>query len=95
MSAILEEYDAIARAGLPAAELAEAKQQLKGQVTLSLESPTARMYRLATFELYGEAYRTIDGVLADIDAVTVEEVAGVAGEFFDPGRQTTVWLGPN
>jgi predicted Zn-dependent peptidase len=95
MDAILEEFDTIARAGLPASELAEAKQQLKGQVTLSLESPTARMYRLATFELYGEPYRTIDGVLTDIDTVTVEEAAGVAGEFFDPGRQTTVWLGPN
>ncbi len=95
MDAILEEYRTVAREGLSAADLAGAKQQLKGQVTLSLESPTARMYRLATVELYQEPYRTIDQMLGDIEAVTVEEVAEVAGEFFDPERQATVWLGPN
>ena len=92
---ILDEYARVARDGLPSAELVEAKRQLKGQLTLSLESPAARMYRLATVELYREPYRTIDLVLADIDAVRVEDVAGVAEEFFDPERQTVVWLGPN
>jgi predicted Zn-dependent peptidase len=95
MDAILEEFRTVAQEGLSTADLAGAKQQLKGQVTLSLESPTARMYRLATIELYQEPYRTIDQVLADINAVTMDEVAEVAGEFFDPDRQTTVWLGPN
>ena len=95
MDAILEEFRRVAREGLSASDLAGAKQQQKGQVTLSLESPTARMYRLATVELYQEPYRTIDRMLADIDAVTEEEVAEVAGEFFDPERQTTLWLGPN
>ena len=73
----------------------EAKQQLKGQVTLSLESPSARMYRLATIALFGEPYRTIDELLSQIDAITLEDVAGVGAEFLDPGRQTTVTLGPN
>jgi len=92
---ILEELGTLAAEGLSATQLAEAKQQLKGQVTLSLESPVARMYRLATVELYGQPYRTIDRILADIDAVNLEGVVGVAGEFFDPARQTMVWLGPN
>ena len=92
---ILEELGTLAAEGLSVAQLADAKQQLKGQVTLSLESPVARMYRLATVELYGQPYRTIDQMLADIDAVNSEGVVGVAGEFFDPARQTMVWLGPN
>jgi len=92
---ILEELRRLAAEGLSAEQLADAKRQLKGQVTLSLESPAARMYRLATIELYGEPYRTIDQVLADIDAVDRDQVAGVAEEFFDPERQTVVWLGPN
>jgi predicted Zn-dependent peptidase len=92
---ILEELRRLGAEGLSAEQLADAKRQLKGQVTLSLESPAARMYRLATIELYGEPYRTIDQVLADIDAVDREQVAGVAEEFFDPERQTVVWLGPN
>ncbi len=92
---ILEELRTLAREGLAAQQLSEAKRQLKGQVTLSLESPAARTYRLATVELYGEPYRTIDQILADIDAVSTEQVAAVAREFLDPERQTVVWLGPN
>jgi predicted Zn-dependent peptidase len=33
-------------------------------------------------------------MLAEIDAVTAEDVAAVAGEFFAPERQTIVRLGP-
>ncbi len=92
---ILAELKKLAAEGLSGRALAEVKQQLKGQVTLSLESPAARMYRLATVELYGEPYRTIDQVLAQIDAIRAEDVGEVAEEFFAPARQTVVWLGPN
>jgi predicted Zn-dependent peptidase len=34
-------------------------------------------------------------MLAEIDAVTMDEVAAVASEFFAPDRQTVVRLGPN
>ncbi len=95
VDAILDELRKLAVEGLTASQLSEAKRQLRGQVTLSLESPAARMYRLATVELYGEPYRTIDQILADIDAVRMGDIAGVAREFFDPERQTVVWLGPN
>ena len=92
--AIREELERVATEGLPADELAMGKSQLKGQMTLSLESVSARMYRAAAVELYGEPYRTLDEVLALVDAVTPEEVATVAREFFDPARQTTLSLGP-
>lgn len=92
---IADELRSLASHGLVPERLAEAKQQVKGQVTLSLESPSARMYRLATTALYGEIYRTIDQVLAEIDSVDGDQVAAVAHEFLDPDRQTIVWLGPN
>ncbi|UCD25190.1 MAG: insulinase family protein, partial [Gemmatimonadota bacterium] len=92
---ICDEMSKLAAEGLAAERLAEAKQQLKGQVTLSLESPSARMYRLATFALYDEQYRTIDHVLTEIDRVSHEQVAQVGHEFLNPDRQTIVWLGPN
>ena len=94
VDAISGELARLARDGLGPADLADAKQQVKGQVTLALESPTARMYRLAGFPLHEEEYRTIDQTLAEIDAVSADTVAQVAAEFFDPDRQTTVWLGP-
>ena len=70
------------------------KQQLKGQVMLSLESSGSRMNRLATLALHGEEYRTLDDLLALIDGVTGAEVADVSREVFSPERQTTVVLGP-
>lgn len=95
VTAIENELSDLASSGLNGDSLPEAKQQLKGQVTLSLESPAARMYRLATMAVYDQPYRTIDRVLADIDAVAPEQVTDVAAQFLDPARQTMVWLGPN
>jgi predicted Zn-dependent peptidase len=94
LDAIDSELAAIARAGLPADEIAMGKSQLKGQITLSLESVSARMYRCAGVELYGEPYHTLDEMLALVDAITEEQVAEVARDFFGPERQTVVSLGP-
>jgi predicted Zn-dependent peptidase len=90
---ILAEYERLATEGLPAAELAQGKQQLKGQIMLSLESPMSRMHRLAGVELTRDRYRRLDEILAEIDAVSAEDVRAVAGEFFAPDRQTLVRLG--
>ncbi len=95
VDAIRGEYTRLAREGLPMDELANGKQQLKGQVMLSLESPAARMGRLAGFVLHDDRYRPLDEMLAEIDSVTQDEVAAVAGEFFAPERQTVVRLGPD
>jgi predicted Zn-dependent peptidase len=91
---IREEFTRLARHSLTADELASAKQQVKGQLVLALEGPLPRMYRLAGPELYGEPYRTIDAVLAEIDAVSADRVAEVAAEFYAPERQVVVRLGP-
>lgn len=93
IEAINGELGRVAREGLDVGTLAEAKQQVKGQVTLALENPAARMYRLAGLALHDEPYRAIDEVLQEIDAVPQDQVAEVAAEFLAPERQTTVWLG--
>jgi len=92
---IREEYRTLARDSLTAAELASAKQQVKGQLVLALESPVSRMYRVAASALYGEPYRSMDAMLAEVDAVTADQVASVAAEFYAPERQVVVWLGPS
>jgi predicted Zn-dependent peptidase len=94
VEAIRDEYARLAREGLPDIELTNGKQQLKGQIMLSLESPGSRMARLAGFVLYDDAYRPLDQMLGEIDAVTADDVAAVAAEFFAPERQTVVRLGP-
>jgi len=95
LDAIREEYRRLAADSLTAAELASAKEQVRGQLVLALESPTSRMYRLAGLAMYGERYRSVDEILQELAAVTADEVAAVAAGFFAPERLATVWLGPN
>jgi predicted Zn-dependent peptidase len=94
MAAIRDELDRLATDGLTQDEIVAGKNQLKGQVTLSLESVTSRMYRAAGVELYHEPFRDLDAVLAEIEAISNEEVRAVCSEFFAPGRQTVLTLGP-
>ena len=94
LDAIRGELQTVVENGLPADEIAMGRQQLKGQITLSLESVSSRMYRAASVELYGEPYRTLDELLALIDAISVEDVARVAQAFFKPDQMTVVSLGP-
>ncbi|HEY2375164.1 MAG TPA: pitrilysin family protein [Gemmatimonadaceae bacterium] len=91
---IRDELALVASHGLPESEIAMGKSQLKGQMTLSLESVSTRMYRAAAVELYGEPYRTLDETLALVEAVSADDIAHVAREFFAPERQTVLSLGP-
>jgi predicted Zn-dependent peptidase len=91
---IREELQRVAREGLLAAELEDAKGQVKGQLVLGLESAGGRLHRLALHELQGEPQRTVDELLARIDGVTMDGIAEVAAEWLDPERWLTVRLGP-
>jgi len=94
LAAIEKELALVASKGMPAEELALGKGHLKGQITLSLESPTARMYRAAAVELYGEPYRSLDEMLALVEGIKASTVRDLAAEFFLPDRQTVLSLGP-
>ena len=85
----------LAADGLSDEDLESGKQQLKGQVTLSMESVSARMYKAAVPELYGEPYRTLDETLALVDAISPDIVREVCAEFFRPEQQTVLSLGPS
>ena len=94
LGAVRSELALLQLTGLTAEELAMGKQQLKGQITLSMESVSARMYRAAAVELYGEPYRPLDEVLARVDAITSGDVQSVCETFYGLDQQTVVRLGP-
>ncbi|MDP1891259.1 MAG: pitrilysin family protein [Gemmatimonadaceae bacterium] len=94
LAAVQEELRRLSDAGISEHELAQGRQQLKGQITLGLESPSARMYRLASVELYHEDFRPLDEVLRRVDAIDVEAARSACADFFQPERQTVVSLGP-
>lgn len=94
LAAVQEELRRVSDAGITDHELVQGRQQLKGQITLGLESPSARMYRLASVELYHEPFRPLDEVLQRVDAIDVEAARAACEEFFRPELQTVVSLGP-
>ena len=93
VAAIVDELGRVAGDGLTDEEIASGKSQLKGQVTIAMESVNSRMYRAAGAELYGEPYQTIDEVLSLIEAIEAREVSSVCREFLDPAKQTVLSLG--
>jgi len=91
---VRDELARLAQESLPTDEFEAGKRQLKGQITLSLESVTNRMYRAANVELFGEPFRTLDDALALVERITPDEVREVCESFFAPERQSVLSLGP-
>ncbi|NLW46790.1 MAG: insulinase family protein [Firmicutes bacterium] len=75
-------------------ELNRAKEQLKGNMLLGLESTCNRMSRIAKSELYQEKLLTPEESVAKLEAVTKEDVSRVAGEMFGSNELTITAIGP-
>ncbi len=75
-------------------ELNRAKEQLKGNLLLSLESTCNRMSRLAKMELFDDPLLTPEETVARIEAVTAEEVQALAVELLADDRLITTAIGP-
>ena len=91
---IRAELARLAKSGLTRDELEDAKGQVKGQMVLAMESTGARLHRLAGYELYDEPFLTVEDLMGRVDAVTLDDVAAVAAESFDPQKQVVLRLGP-
>ena len=91
--AVREELARVFSESLSGEELEQTKQQLKGQIMLSLESTGSRLYRLASFALHEEPFLSLDEVLKKLDDVGPEDIAEAA-TFFDPQRLLLLKLGP-
>jgi predicted Zn-dependent peptidase len=77
---IMDELRAVVAAPIDAAELARAKDNVKGSLILGLESTWQRAAYLARQELYFDEPFTLEETLAGIDAVGIEDASRVAQE---------------
>ncbi|MGH7869152.1 MAG: M16 family metallopeptidase, partial [Candidatus Dormibacteraceae bacterium] len=66
--------------GLSEAEITKAKGQLRGELVLGLEDVISRMSRIGKGELNYADHLSVKQTLRRIDAVTVHDVADLAGE---------------
>jgi predicted Zn-dependent peptidase len=90
---IVRELAAVARDGLAAGELARAKNQLKGNMLLGLETSDSRMSRLAKNEIYVGRDVPLAEVAARIDAVTNDEVVALTQRLTRPDGMAVALLG--
>jgi predicted Zn-dependent peptidase len=82
VQSVVSEFRKLKTEPVPEEELRRAKAQLKGSLMLSLESSTARMSNLARQEMYFDRYYDLDELIERIEAVTAEDLTGLANEFF-------------
>ena len=86
---IFNEFDEIINKGITPKEIDIAKNHLKANFLLALESTSTRMSKLAKQEIYFKGFFTIDETLQGIDAVTLEHVQNLAKRLFK--RETIVF----
>jgi predicted Zn-dependent peptidase len=90
---ILEEFRKLKQELLSDEELTRAKDQVKGNILLGMESSNARMANLARQEMYFHEFITIDEIIARISEVSAAQVQAMAQRLLDPARIAVTLLG--
>ncbi|MFY9780906.1 MAG: pitrilysin family protein [Candidatus Baltobacteraceae bacterium] len=91
---VFGELAKLAERGASDAEIALAKEHLKGSMTLALESSSSRMIRLGRSEFNLGRQFSIEEIEARVDAVTRDDVLRLAAELFAPQNLGLCVLGP-
>jgi predicted Zn-dependent peptidase len=90
-----EQIADIAAGNLGDAELARAKENLKGRIVLSMESTSTRMNRLGKSLITDSELLSLDRIVAEIDAVEAESVSELARTLLAPERLSAACIGPS
>ena len=90
---ILDEFRKLKQEPLSVEELTRAKDQVKGNILMGLESSNARMANLARQEMYFHEFITVDEIIARINDVAVDQVRTMAQRLFDAERIAVTLLG--
>ena len=75
------------------AELKRAKDQMKSNIVLGLESSSSRMSNLARQQMYFGRFFSVDEIVAEIDRVTPDDIQRLANHLFQPDLIALTLLG--
>jgi len=76
-------------------EIERAKENLKGRIVLSMESTATRMSRLGKSLITDTELLSLDRLIAEIDAVEPEAIAGLAAVLLGPEGLSAAGIGPS
>ncbi|MER3422710.1 MAG: peptidase M16 [Nitrospiraceae bacterium] len=91
---ICRELRRLRRSGVDRKELERTKNQLKGNMMLSLESTQSRMSKLAKDELHHNRHISLEEIMSEIDRVSEEQLLRLSRELFDTEYLSVTALGP-
>jgi predicted Zn-dependent peptidase len=91
---IVKEIRKIRDEGITQAEETRVKNQIKGNLVLSLESSNSHMSRLARQEIYFGKYFSMDDVIKAVDRITADDIHRVARQIFTRETIALSILGP-
>lgn len=89
-TAIEQTIEDLLEKGLSEKELSNKKEQLKGNILLSLESTNSRMNRNGRNELLLQKHRTLDDIIKEIDAVDLQTVQTIIEKIFTNNKATAI-----
>ena len=89
----VQELQRLTTEALPETELARAKDQLRSNIVMGLESSGSRMANLARQQMYYGRFFGVDEIVADIDRVTTAEIQALARDLFQPEKLALTMLG--
>jgi predicted Zn-dependent peptidase len=93
---VRDEFSKARKDGVTDGELQRAKNQFRGSIVMSQESMSSRMNRMGKSEVYFGRVVPLDEVMAEIEAVTLDDVHRVAQAIFptDMNELTVAAVGP-
>ena len=91
---IMDQVRRLKKEPVPAEALRDAKAFTKGNMLMAAESPDNQMVRLAQNEFYFGRYVPMQTVIDNIDAVTADDLLGLAEDLWGSGNTAMTMLGP-
>lgn len=94
VKSILSELRRLRDEPVPPEELTRAKEYLKGRMLLGLEDNYGLAHWLGAQELLTGRIQTVDEIIAEVDAVSVEDIQRASRVVFDPATLQLAVVGP-
>jgi predicted Zn-dependent peptidase len=88
-----EQIADIAAGNVKPAEIARAKENIKGRIVLSMESTSNRMSRLGKSIISDTEMLSLDRLIAEIDAVEADAVSELASVLLAPEKLSAAGVG--
>ena len=91
---LVDECERLKKSRLSITHMEQIKAQLKGNLTLGMESTSARMHRLARQELVLGEYRSLDDTIKEIEKLTSTDILNLSNRIFDFSKVAVAVKGP-